>query len=52
MRPLFRAWNRNERGAPNHRYTTNPFVLDQMAAGGWQFEGDLPTRVFACVPVE
>lgn len=51
-RPLFRAWNRNSGGAPNHRYTTNPLLLDAMIEFGWIFEGDLPTRVFACVPVE
>ena len=51
-RPLFRAWNRNMGGAPNHRYTTNPIVLDNMIARGWVFEGEHHTRVFACVPVE
>jgi photosystem II stability/assembly factor-like uncharacterized protein len=52
MRPLYRAWNRNQGGAPNHRYTTDAPTLDAMIAFGWQFEGELSTRVFACIPVE
>lgn len=51
-RPLFRTWNRNLGGAPNHRYATNSVILDQMVAQGWIMEGELGTRVFACVPVE
>ena len=49
-RPLYRAYNRGMGGAPNHRYTTRPSVLDQMISRGWIFEGDAATRVFACVP--
>ena len=26
--------------------------LDAMIAFGWQYEGELSTRVFACIPVE
>jgi photosystem II stability/assembly factor-like uncharacterized protein len=50
-RPLFRTWNRNARGAPNHRYTTIWPVHDRMRwQDGWQFEGEASTQVFACVP--
>ena len=49
-RALYRLWNRNLDGAPNHRYTTNPFTFGAMVGPGWQYEGEFPTRVFACVP--
>lgn len=49
-RPLYRAWNRNENGAPNHRYTTSSNTLFEMIAAGWVFEGEAQTQVFACVP--
>lgn len=48
--PLFRAYNKGVSGAPNHRYTTDPAVLDAMIAQGWIMEGEAATRVFACVP--
>ena len=48
--PLYRAYDNGMGGAPNHRYTTSPDVLNQMIAGGWVFEGDANTKVFACVP--
>jgi len=51
-RPLYRAYNRGMSGAPNHRYTTDPAVLGEMVAQGWQVEGDLWTRIFACVPAQ
>jgi len=47
---LYRAYNNMITGAPNHRYTTDPAVLDAMVAQGWTMEGELATRVFACVP--
>lgn len=50
--PLYRAYNRGMSGAPNHRYTTDPAVLGEMVAQGWQVEGDLWTRIFACVPAQ
>ena len=50
--PLFRAYNNGMSGAPNHRYTTNPAVLDAMIAQGWTMEGEVATRVFACVPLQ
>ena len=48
--PLYRAYNRGMSGAPNHRYTIDPAVLDAMIAQGWAMEGEAATRVFACVP--
>ena len=48
--PLYRAYNDGKGGAPNHRYTTEPAVLDAMIAQGWIMEGEAATRVFACVP--
>ena len=52
MQPLYRVYNRGMSGAPNHRYTTDPAVLAEMFAQGWQVEGDLWTRIFACVPAQ
>jgi uncharacterized delta-60 repeat protein len=49
-RPLYRAYNRGASGAPNHRYTTDPAILDEMIGQGWEMEGDRWTRIFACVP--
>lgn len=50
-RPLYRAYNKGLGGAPNHRYTADPQVLDAMIAAGWAMEGEAATRVFACVPL-
>lgn len=50
--PLYRAYNNGIGGAPNHRYTTDPVLLDEMIARGWSFEGEARTRVFACVPLQ
>ncbi|MDH5287357.1 MAG: hypothetical protein OEX23_12095 [Betaproteobacteria bacterium] len=50
--PLYRAYNNNLSGAPNHRYTTDPALLDQMIAQGWTMEGEATTRAFACVPLQ
>jgi photosystem II stability/assembly factor-like uncharacterized protein len=52
-RPLYRAWNRNMGGAPNHRYNTDLWsVVLSVLRQGWILEGDAKTLVFACVPVE
>jgi uncharacterized protein (TIGR03437 family) len=48
--PLYRLYNNGTGGAPNHRYTTNFGIFNQMLAAGWQFEGNGITKVFACVP--
>ena len=50
--PLYRMYNNSMGGAPNHRYTTDAAVLDQMIAQGWTMEGDGITRVFACVAAQ
>lgn len=52
-RPLYRAWNRNQGGAPNHRYNTDLWSIAlSVLRQGWILEGDAKTLVFACVPVE
>jgi len=51
-RPLYRAYNNGQGGAPNHRYMTDPAVLDAMIAQGWTMEGEAATRVFACLPLQ
>jgi photosystem II stability/assembly factor-like uncharacterized protein len=52
-RPLYRAWNRNQGGAPNHRYNTDLWsIVNSVLRQGWILEGDIKTLVFACVPVE
>jgi hypothetical protein len=48
--PLFRLYNNGMGGAPNHRYTTNRAVFDQMVAQGWVPEGNGPLTIFACGP--
>ena len=47
---LYRLYNDSRSGAPNHRYTTNRAVFEQMRAAGWIPEGNGPQVVFACVP--
>jgi hypothetical protein len=49
-RTLYRLYNRDAGGAPNHRYTTRRAVFDEMRAAGWVAEGLLPDDAFACVP--
>ena len=48
--PLYRLYNNGMGGAPNHRYTINALIFNQMIAQGWVFEGNGNTKVFACVP--
>lgn len=48
--PLYRLYNNNLSGAPNHRYTESRTVFDQMRAQGWTAEGAGPATVFACIP--
>ena len=50
--PLYRLYNNGQGGAPNHRYTTDLTVYDQMVAQGWVPEGEAQTKVFACVPAQ
>jgi hypothetical protein len=47
---LYRLYNNGMGGAPNHRYTTNVEILNNMVSQGWVFEGEANTKVFACVP--
>jgi hypothetical protein len=49
-RPLYRLWNANRDGAPNHRYTTSMATFEVMRNQAWIFEGEKESRVFACVP--
>jgi hypothetical protein len=37
--PVYRLFNNGMNGAPNHRYTTNSDVRDDMIAQGWTPEG-------------
>jgi hypothetical protein len=48
--PLYRLYNNGVGGAPNHRYTIDLLIFNEMIAQGWVFEGNGNTKVFACVP--
>jgi hypothetical protein len=48
--PLYRLYDNGMGGAPNHRYTIDLLIFNQMIAQGWVFEGNGNTKVFACVP--
>ncbi len=50
--PLYRLYNNGQGGAPNHRYTDDLTVFNQMLAQGWIFEGEAQTKVFACIPAQ
>lgn len=50
--PLYRLYNNNVSGAPNHRYTASSTVFDAMRALGWTPEGAGPQIVFACAPAQ
>lgn len=47
---LYRLFNNGMGGAPNHRYITNPKIVDEMRTEGWSLEGNDTTGSFACVP--
>ena len=47
--PLYRVYNNGQRGAPNHRYTTDHNTRLSMIVEGWTPEGAGP-GVVACVP--
>jgi hypothetical protein len=47
---LYRVYNNGRGGAPNHRYTTDRVLLDQLVSERWTMEGDAATSIFACVP--
>jgi YVTN family beta-propeller protein len=48
--PLYRVYNNGMGGAPNHRYTSDTGIRDQMVALGWIAEGNGSDIVFACIP--
>lgn len=37
--PIYRLYNQNAGGAPNHRFTTDPDLRAQMISAGWTPEG-------------
>jgi hypothetical protein len=47
--PLYRLYNHDRSGAPNHRYTTRSAIRAQMLAQGWTAEGS-GSGVIGCVP--
>jgi hypothetical protein len=47
--PVYRIYNRSQGGAPNHRFTTDLALQQQMLAQGWQAEG-LGAGVTMCAP--
>jgi hypothetical protein len=49
--PLYRLYNNGAGAAPNHRYTIDASVRDQMIAAGWTAEGNGPNTVFMCAPL-
>jgi hypothetical protein len=48
--PLYRLYNNGQGGAPNHRYTSDLAIANQMTSSGWVVEGEAQTKVFACIP--
>jgi streptogramin lyase len=49
---LYRIYNNGQGGAPNHRFTTDAAVRQQMILLGWIPEGYGNLGVAGCVPVE
>jgi hypothetical protein len=50
LRPVYRLYNDGQGGAPNHRYTTDAAVRNEMLARGWVSEGLGADGVIFCVP--
>jgi photosystem II stability/assembly factor-like uncharacterized protein len=48
--PVYRFYDGNRSGVPNHRYTTDVTVRAQMMAQGWIPEGVGPNAVEMCSP--
>lgn len=48
--PVYRMYNNGQSGAPNHRYTTDFSVREQMLAQGWIPEGAGTLGVIMCAP--
>ena len=49
--PVYRLYNLNQGGVPNHRYTTDTAVRAQMMTQGWVAEGLGPNAVEMCSPM-
>ena len=49
--PIYRLYNRGQTGAPNHRYTNDPAVRNQMLAQNFQPEGNGVEGVGFCAPL-
>jgi hypothetical protein len=49
--PLYRLYNNGQGGAPNHRYTVDVGVRQDMINQGWVPEGYGPLGAIACVPL-
>jgi len=48
--PVYRLYNNGQGAAPNHRYTTDLTVRQQMINAGWIPEGYGPIGVIMCAP--
>ena len=48
--PVYRLYNDGKGGAPNHRYTTDALVRQEMIAAGWIPEGYGALGVTMCAP--
>ena len=49
-KPVYRLYNGGQTGAPNHRYTTETAVRNDMVARGWVPEGIGAMGVIFCAP--
>ena len=49
-RPVYRLYNNGQGAAPNHRYTTDLAVRQQMIAQGWVPEGYGTVGIIMCSP--
>ena len=49
--PVYRLYNNNQGGAPNHRFTIDREVRAQMLARGWIAEGGGADTVSMCSPL-
>ena len=49
-KPVYRLYNGGQTGAPNHRYTTEPEIRNDMVARGWVPEGTGAMGVIFCAP--
>ena len=49
--PIYRLYNRGQTGAPNHRYTNDPAVRNEMMGRNYQPEGKGAEGVGFCAPL-